>query len=188
MNAIESKTQDLSFLMIPVTMAQFGTNQESPVSARELHAFLRVDKDFSDWIKSQIQRAGLQEHRDYECSPFRGNQTGRGGDRRSIEYTLTPRAAKHVALMSKTKKGREVRDYFIECERRLMVQALPSRVPGTLAKALRLAADQSDRNATKLATIAVHERKIPMIGPTNNHERRVSNLACGTSENVSGKP
>ena len=70
----------------------------SAVNARDLHAFLEVKKDFSDWIKKQIERARLLEGRDYIIFPQKGENTGRG--RSSLEYHLTIEAAKHIAMMS----------------------------------------------------------------------------------------
>ena len=88
------------------------------VNARELHGFLESRADFSTWIKQQIERARLAEGRDYLVHKIveRQNQglTGQG----RIDYHLTLEAAKHIGMMSGTDKGFEVRDYFIECERR----------------------------------------------------------------------
>lgn len=42
------------------------------MSARDLHAFLRVGKDFSTWIKVQIARARFLEHQDFEVLPLKG--------------------------------------------------------------------------------------------------------------------
>ena len=80
-----------------------------------LHAFLEVKKDFSNWIKKQIERARLVEGRDYIIFAQKGENTGRG--RSSLEYYLTIEAAKHIAMMSGCDKGFEVRNYFLECER-----------------------------------------------------------------------
>ena len=88
------------------------------VNARDLHAFLEVKKDFSNWIKKQIERARLVEGRDFVVitgSPKRAN--GEFNPKPSVEYHLTIEAAKHVAMMSGCDKGFEVRDYFLECER-----------------------------------------------------------------------
>ena len=52
------------------------------------------------------------EKRDFIVSPISGNQTGRGGDRRSVDYHLSIDSAKHVAMMCGTDKGFEVRDYL----------------------------------------------------------------------------
>jgi len=88
------------------------------VNARDLHAFLEVGKDFSTWVKVQIERTRLVENQDFIVLPQKGEQNGSGGHNR-IEYALTLDAGKHIAMMSQTDKGFEVRDYFIECERRL---------------------------------------------------------------------
>ena len=99
---------------LPVTHRPIGGQDANSVNARDLHEFLEVQKDFSDWIKVQVERARLVEHRDFEVFPFLG---GNSGGRPRQEYALTPDAAKHISMMSGTEKGFEARDYFIECER-----------------------------------------------------------------------
>ena len=42
------------------------------------------------------------------------------GGRPAREYHLTVEAARHIAMAEHTPKGKEARDYFIECERRLL--------------------------------------------------------------------
>lgn len=88
--------------------------------SRELHSFLEVRRDFSTWVKDQIERARLVEGREFVTEsllPEKGEQRGRGGHNR-LDYHLTIDAAKHVAMMSGTDRGFQVREYFIECERR----------------------------------------------------------------------
>lgn len=87
------------------------------MNARDLHEFLGVGKDFSTWIKKQIERARLVEGRDYTTTtahPFGGAEGNRGV---RVEYHLTIDSGKHIAMMSGCDKGFEVRDYFLECER-----------------------------------------------------------------------
>jgi phage anti-repressor protein/phage antirepressor YoqD-like protein len=88
------------------------------VNARDLHSFLEVGKDFSNWIKAQVERARLVEHRDFEKVAQKGELSATGQTR--IDYFLTFDAAKHIGMMTGTDKGFEVRDYFIECERRAL--------------------------------------------------------------------
>lgn len=94
------------------------------VDARELHAFLGVSKDFSDWVKVQVERARLIEGRHFAKLPQKGELSATGQTR--IDYHLTIEAAKHIAMMSGTDKGCEVRDYFIECEQRAKRQFDPA--------------------------------------------------------------
>ena len=49
-------------------------------------------KDFSNWIKKQIERARLLENRDYVIFAQKGENTGRG--RSSLDYHLAIEAAK----------------------------------------------------------------------------------------------
>ena len=89
------------------------------VNARPLHAFLGVRRDFSNWVKSRIEKYEFEAGRDFvvSCSPNLANQTGPGGHRRSIDYFLTLDMAKELAMVERTPQGRLARRYFIECER-----------------------------------------------------------------------
>ena len=65
-----------------------------------LHAFLEVKKDFSNWIKKQIERARLVEGRDFITLTQKGERNeGVRGASISIDYHLTIEAAKHIAMM-----------------------------------------------------------------------------------------
>lgn len=94
------------------------------VNARFLHAFLEVGKDFSTWIKEQVDRAKLIENKDFAIFPEKGENSGRP----RIQYALTIDAAKHIALMAGTEKGFEVREYFIEAEKKLRAAPAPGPV------------------------------------------------------------
>lgn len=62
------------------------------------------------------------------------NQTGQGGDRRSVKYFLTTDCFKAFCMMAGTEKGREVRKYYLEVERRYLAmrgeRARPAVVGG----------------------------------------------------------
>ena len=108
--------------LIPIVARHVGADSIPTASARDLHAFLGVGKDFSNWIKDQIARTRLLENRDFIIFAEKGENSGRG--RSSIEYYLTIDAGKHIAMMSGTDRGFEVRDYFLECERRAKKAAM----------------------------------------------------------------
>ena len=105
--------------LIAVTESTINNEVVQTVNARELYAALEVKKDFSNWIKAQIERAKLREGRDFIRLALKGeviNQQVTTSVGNKIDYHLTLRAATHVSLMSNTDKGCEIRDYFIEIE------------------------------------------------------------------------
>lgn len=99
-----------------------GPETVPAVDARTLHERLNLKRDFSHWMRSQITRARLVEGRDF--LPYtRDEQTeGRGGANRQ-DYMLTVDAAKHIAMMSGTDRGFEIREYFISAEKELQSSA-----------------------------------------------------------------
>lgn len=88
------------------------------VNARELYAFLRVGKDFSSWIKKQIERCDLIEYQDFEVFTQKGENLQ--GGRPTSDYALSIDAAKEISMMSQCEKGKLARRYFIECEKKLI--------------------------------------------------------------------
>lgn len=102
--------------LIKITSRQIGHAPIQTVNARELHSYLGVGKDFSNWVKAQIKRADLVEGIDYLLAQ-KGEKLPSGTKYRT-EYHLTIDAGKNIAMLSGTAKGKEVRRYFIDCEAR----------------------------------------------------------------------
>lgn len=103
-------------------IAEIGGEKRRLVNARDLHKQLEIDTRFNDWINRYLLKLGFLQDIDYIVKKFdyskMSNQKGRGGDRRSETYLVTVETAKHLAMMAKTPKGKEVRNYFIEVERK----------------------------------------------------------------------
>lgn len=102
--------------LIAVNTSAVGNDAVQTVNARDLHTFLEVGKDFSNWIKGRIAQYGFVEGVDYVCSPDRASE-GRGGSNKK-EYHLTLDMAKELSMVERNPKGKQARRYFIECERR----------------------------------------------------------------------
>jgi phage anti-repressor protein len=109
-----TQTQEL----IPIGTDSINGQQVQTVDARKLHGFLEVGTEFKDWIVRRIEDYGFESEKDF-CS-FLSESTG---GRPSKEYHLTLDMAKEIAMVERSEKGREVRRYFIECEKRLKTQA-----------------------------------------------------------------
>lgn len=93
------------------------------VSAKELYKFLDVRTDYATWIKRMID-CGFEENIDYEVFHNSLVNPNPLGGRPSKDYLMTIEMAKEISMLQRTEKGREVRKYFIECERQLKEQQL----------------------------------------------------------------
>lgn len=126
------------------------------VSARDLHRFMEVGRDFSSWIKGRVEEFDYEEGRDFvvvsgfpvsvsgadewfspdsakrqrDFSPVSGKTpTGRP----SVEYYITLDMAKELAMVERNPMGRLARKYFIRCE-----QAVMETLPALREEVLRL--------------------------------------------------
>ncbi|MGL5965644.1 MAG: antA/AntB antirepressor family protein [Kluyvera sp.] len=109
--------------IIPVFNGTISNESTLLVNARDLHSFLVVGKRFASWITERITEYGFVENQDYILVSQNREIKGRGGDRRSKDYHLTLDTAKELAMVERNEKGREIRRYFIECEKRLTQKA-----------------------------------------------------------------
>jgi anti-repressor protein len=122
--------QNSNQTLIPVFTTEIGGVSMQAVDARELHGFLAVGRDFSNWIKDRINEYEFAEGVDYVLIRQNGGtKTGRGGDRRSVDYHLSLDMAKELGMVEKNEQGRLIRRYFIDCERAaIQAASAPSRI------------------------------------------------------------
>ncbi|WP_252120398.1 antA/AntB antirepressor family protein [Symbiopectobacterium purcellii] len=85
------------------------------VNARDLHEFLKVGKDFSNWIKDRIKQYGFVENIDYVV--FANSGENPNGGRPVKEYAISIDMAKELSMVERNEKGKEARQYFIQCEK-----------------------------------------------------------------------
>lgn len=91
-------------------------NGNKSVSARELHKFLEVGTRFDKWILRMFEY-GFTQNTDYQCL-VKNDQMPNGGVKQVLDdYALTLDTAKEIAMIQRTPKGKQVRQYFIEVER-----------------------------------------------------------------------
>lgn len=100
--------------MNEVIKVTVNDNQEPIVSARQLHKTLEVKTRFSQWVEQNFK--GFEENYDF-ASVVTTTVVNNGAMRELQDYALSLDTAKHLAMMSKTDKGKEVRQYFIQVEK-----------------------------------------------------------------------
>lgn len=140
--------------LIPVMTGDIGGESASLVSAKQLHTFLCVGRDFTNWIKGRISQYGFTAGLDYLIvenlsSPKRASAKSR--QQLEHDYMITIDMGKELAMVERNDKGREVRRYFIQCERQAKAAA---PIPPSYPEALRLAADLLEK-ATRLENLLV---------------------------------
>lgn len=108
--------------------------EQQTVDARELHKNLQLKRQFTDWIESQLNL--FIKGQDYVIlgsDLLHADVKQKKGGNVKKDYILTLDTAKHIAMMSKTEKGREIRQYFIKAEKQykrfLKMQTAPERIP-----------------------------------------------------------
>jgi anti-repressor protein len=102
-------------VMLQISSAKIGESEVQTVNARQLHAFLEIGKDFSNWIKDRIEQYSFSENSDFVVFANSGDNS-RGG-RPAKEYAISIDMAKELAMVERNEKGKQARQYFIECER-----------------------------------------------------------------------
>ncbi|WP_421186163.1 antA/AntB antirepressor family protein [Aeromonas enteropelogenes] len=115
---------------LPLTEQAIEGKQVKTVNARELHAFLTMGRDFSNWIKDRIAEYGFVDGVDFttveilsspnlastkESHPYQRN-AAKARPQRIKEYALSLNMAKELAMVERSDEGRRARRYFIDCE------------------------------------------------------------------------
>jgi anti-repressor protein len=91
------------------------------VNARDLHSFLGVGKDFSNWIKDRIDSFGFTKGNDY--SPISADRSDGLPGKPRTEYLLSLQMAKELSMLERSPRGKQARQYFIKCEEELIRQS-----------------------------------------------------------------
>ncbi|MFA5386743.1 MAG: antA/AntB antirepressor family protein [Candidatus Paceibacterota bacterium] len=112
---------------IKVIQKDFNGEKKRFVNARELHRWLQVGRDFSNWIKDRIEKYDFVENLDYFVAiakfgdGLKPNKTGKIVDSKTgrvlpKEYILSVDMAKELAMIENSDIGKKVRKYFIRVE------------------------------------------------------------------------
>lgn len=96
--------------MVPVYKTDKG---EYVVSATELHRTLGVRSNYRDWIKNRLNDCDATEGEDFQTF---AKKLSKG--RPTQEYIIKLDTAKEMSMLERNEKGKQVRRYFIEVEKK----------------------------------------------------------------------
>ena len=107
-------------------------SDKSLVSAKELYLGLGlIKKNWSRWYPINIEKNDFfTENADWVRVPLKeeGNET--------IDFAISIEFAKHIAMMARTEKSHEYRNYFIQCEKALKESSKPQCLEDVLIQSL----------------------------------------------------
>ena len=85
-------------------------SEKPTVSGRELHALLEIETRYNDWFPRMCEY-GFHEGKDF-CPILSKSSGGRPG----TDHAVTIPMAKELCMLQRTAKGKQCREYFINCE------------------------------------------------------------------------
>ena len=134
---------------------QQNTDLQQAVSARELYNFLQPSERFSNWFDRQLQY-GFIHGQDYlGCEVF--NTLAR---QTLQDFLISVDMAKEVSMIQRSDKGKQARQYFINCERKAQQSAPAMQIPQSFAEALQLAADQAKQLELAAPKVAHYDKVV----------------------------
>lgn len=151
------------------------------VDARNLHAWLEVGRDFSNWLKARIVELELLEGVDVQKVNDSASPNLASANR--VDYALSLDAAKHIAMVERNDRGREARQYFIEAEKRARNPLALLSDPATLRLLLgdyaarteraeaALVAATAETETERAARVAAEAKLDELDGAVALHER-----------------
>lgn len=90
-------------------------NQEPIVNGRDLHEALGVESNYTTWFNRMCEY-GFSEGIDY-ATCFPNLESEKHGGQNKVNHILKLDMAKEIAMLQRTEKGKEVRQYFIQVEK-----------------------------------------------------------------------
>ena len=159
-------------------------NGEQLVSARELYEFLELDKSqWARWTKKNIEEV-FEENQEYQRLDIvsNGNNT--------TEYILKLDVAKELSMLSRSEKGKEVRRYFIEVEKKYKALKVPQSYAQALLEAGRLALELEKvelENKVQKQLISEYEPKVTYYDKILQSVNSVNISQIAKDYGISGK-
>lgn len=124
--------------LVPVYETSTG---EKVVYGTELHTVLEVKSNYRDWIRNRLNDCEAIENEDFEAAKI----LAPSGQSRN-EHIIKLDTAKEMAMLERNEKGKQVRRYFIQVEKKYKEKST----------------DLSDLSV-ELQAIIMHDKKIQRI-------------------------
>ena len=170
--------------LVQIGTTEINGTQQKTINARELWYFLESKQEFSNWIKSRVEKYGFQEGVDFNLDKIIKvqNEGGREVNREFIDYICTLDMSKELAMVENNEKGRQIRKYFIEVEKAakefastreeaLERSGFKDKLPKNFVEALKLLVTSEEQRLVALNEVEQSRMKLlvqaPLVAYTN---------------------
>lgn len=139
--------------IIPIERA----GDDFAVMGRDLHEFLEVSTEYRHWFPRMVEY-GFEQGEDFTVIFDRNPNGGRP----ALNHIISLDMAKEIAMIQRTERGKQARQYFIEAEKQLRAAdtAPAHRLPQDYASALRELATAVDTVEAQREQIAIDAPKV----------------------------
>ncbi|CAB0576018.1 hypothetical protein CIP107532_01989 [Corynebacterium diphtheriae] len=121
------------------------------VMGRDLHQFLEVKTSYKDWFPRMVAY-GFEEGEDFALKIE--HTPSPAGMKEKLNHVISLDMAKEISMIQRTNKGKQARQYFIECEKR----AKTPRIDGSEITRLELIQIAMNAETERLALEAKNEK------------------------------
>lgn len=138
--------------LVPVYETSEG---EKVVYGTELYAVLEAKSKFADWVKNRLKDCDALDNEDFQSF----SKILEKGGRPQTEYIIKLDTAKEMAMLERNEKGKQVRRYFIQIEKKYKENSLADLSPELRAIIV------VDKRITKVEKkVEQLEKDIPLYG------------------------
>lgn len=124
------------------------------VMGRDLHQFLEVKTSYKDWFPRMVAY-GFEEGEDFALKIE--HTPSPAGMKEKLNHVISLDMAKEISMIQRTNKGKQARQYFIECEKR----AKTPRIDGSEITRLELIQIAMNAETERLALEAKNKELAP---------------------------
>ena len=149
--------------LIQINKTIINGAEVNSVNSREIYEYLGIATKYSMWIQRAIDKYGFIHGEDY-VSTLTDPKSGKR------DFIVTLDMAKELCMVTDTPKGKQVRKYFIEIEKKYTQQF---QIPQTYSEALMLAAKQAEKLEQQEKKLLEQKPKVEFFEAVTNSKTAI---------------
>lgn len=147
------------------------------VSGRELHEFLELNSNYTTWF-NRMCCYGFNEEIDYtmiwsdskkgNAVEYLGSHQKMAANGYELDHGVTVDMAKEISMIQRSDKGKQAREYFISCEKKLK-EVTMQQLPADYLTALKALVQSEEQKALMQPQVEYYQR---VLNPNSESEQQ----------------